>query len=127
VTRITNEHCYRSQEIAAVVIERLRMPDIGELVQHLPTETQNQLYEKVALMDDAERERFAEEIARSLARYQHAMSEEARAAREARQARAPKVGQLAPDFDLATLEGDRRVSLQELRGRPVGLIFGSYT
>ena len=41
---------------------------------------------------------------------------------------APEVGGEAPEFDLAVLDGDgRRVRLRELRGKPVGLIFGSYT
>jgi hypothetical protein len=36
-------------------------------------------------------------------------------------------GDLAPDFTLATRDGASRVRLSELRGRPVVLIFGSYT
>ena len=46
-----------------------------------------------------------------------------------REARAPKVGDVAHDFTLPTL-GDREktVSLSDFRDkRPVGLIFGSYT
>ena len=40
----------------------------------------------------------------------------------------PEVGTEAPDFDLAVLDGDgARVRLRDRRGRPVGLIFGSYT
>ena len=40
----------------------------------------------------------------------------------------PDEGSPAPDFDLALLDGDgERVRLSGLRGRPVGLIFGSYT
>ena len=40
----------------------------------------------------------------------------------------PEIGSEAPDFDLAVLDGDgARVRLRELRGMPVGLIFGSYT
>ena len=40
----------------------------------------------------------------------------------------PEIGSEAPDFDLAVLNGDgARVRLRGLRGRPVGLIFGSYT
>ena len=38
------------------------------------------------------------------------------------------VGDLAPDFDLPTADGARRVRLSEFRDhRPVVLIFGSYT
>jgi len=41
---------------------------------------------------------------------------------------APKVGDEAPHFDLPILHGDgERVRLSDLRGRPVALIFGSYT
>jgi len=41
---------------------------------------------------------------------------------------APNVGDEAPDFDLPVLHGDgERASLSDLRGRPVALIFGSYT
>lgn len=41
---------------------------------------------------------------------------------------APKVGDLAPDFELQHARGERRVRLSEFRGKkPVGLIFGSYT
>lgn len=40
----------------------------------------------------------------------------------------PDVGSRAPDFDLALLNGGgERVRLSDLRGLPVGLIFGSYT
>ena len=41
---------------------------------------------------------------------------------------APEVGAPAPDFELATREGDRTVRLSSFRGeRPVVLIFGSWT
>lgn len=41
---------------------------------------------------------------------------------------APNVGDEAPDLDLPILHGDgERVSLSDLRGQPVTLIFGSYT
>jgi thiol-disulfide isomerase/thioredoxin len=36
-------------------------------------------------------------------------------------------GDLAPDFDLATVDGQSRVRLSSLRGKPVVLFFGSYT
>lgn len=39
-----------------------------------------------------------------------------------------KVGDVAPNFTLASLDGKRKVTLSEYRGeRPVALIFGSYT
>jgi hypothetical protein len=41
---------------------------------------------------------------------------------------APKVGDLAPDFELQDPEGQVRVRLSDFRGkRPVALVFGSYT
>jgi hypothetical protein len=46
--------------------------------------------------------------------------------------KSPQVGDLAPDFELERLSptgartGDR-VTLSALRGKPVGLVFGSYT
>ena len=42
--------------------------------------------------------------------------------------RSPKVGELAPDFELADPAGRRTTRLSEFRGkRPVALVFGSYT
>ena len=55
-----------------------------------------------------------------------------RAERLAREAAAPKVGDMAPDFELERLSPEgwrtgRRFRLSSNRGRPVGLVFGSYT
>jgi hypothetical protein len=41
--------------------------------------------------------------------------------------KAPKVGDLAPDFELPAAQGEDRVRLSALQGRPVVLIFGSFT
>jgi hypothetical protein len=54
------------------------------------------------------------------------------AAAEEREKRAPVVGGPAPDFALRRLGANRRpleerVRLSSLRGRPVALVFGSYT
>jgi len=38
-----------------------------------------------------------------------------------------RVGDTAPEFDLATFDKKSRVSLASLRGRPAVLVFGSYT
>ena len=38
-----------------------------------------------------------------------------------------EVGDPAPPFDLATFDKKSRVSLSALRGKPVVLVFGSYT
>ncbi len=46
----------------------------------------------------------------------------------AREAGAPKVGDLAPEFCLPLVEGTDTMRLSDYRGRqPVALIFGSYT
>lgn len=46
--------------------------------------------------------------------------------------RSPRVGQEAPDFELECLSSNGKragkyLKLSSLRGKPVGLIFGSYT
>jgi hypothetical protein len=42
--------------------------------------------------------------------------------------KAPKVGELAPDFSLEDPSGRKQVQLSDFRGkRPVALMFGSYT
>lgn len=41
---------------------------------------------------------------------------------------APKRGELAPDFELADVQGLNAVRLSDFRGqRPVALVFGSFT
>lgn len=55
-----------------------------------------------------------------------------RAERLTREARAPKLGDEAPDFEIERLSADGKRSgemfrLSHCRGRPVGLVFGSYT
>ncbi len=43
-------------------------------------------------------------------------------------AKAPKAGDLAPDFTLFDISGTESVTLSDFRGkRPVALVFGSYT
>ena len=58
--------------------------------------------------------------------------EENMAAMVEREKTAPAVGDIAPDFEINRLSAggkstDERVRLSDLRGRPVALIFGSYT
>jgi len=55
-----------------------------------------------------------------------------RAERLAREAHAPAIGDPAPDFEIERLsaQGQRTggmFQLSETRGKPVGLVFGSYT
>jgi hypothetical protein len=54
------------------------------------------------------------------------------AAQKARQDGVPKIGDVAPDFELEMLDRAKKrtgetVSLSSLRGKPVALLFGSYT
>jgi peroxiredoxin len=43
-------------------------------------------------------------------------------------ANAPKVGDLAPDFELTDTNGENLIRLSDFRGRkPVALVFGSFT
>ena len=55
-----------------------------------------------------------------------------RASRLAREAHAPEVGDIAPDFTAERLTPSGKptgatLTLSSLRGKPVGLVFGSYT
>ena len=109
---------------------------MSELLRDVPVETQNQIYEGMVGMKEEEWEAFQREIEHAVTRSPmraggrpggaggpSSMSAE----RETREARTPKVGDLAPDFDVTVLDGEGRVNLPDLRGQPVGLIFGSYT
>ena len=54
------------------------------------------------------------------------------AAQKARQDQVPKVGEMAPDFELERLDRTKKrtgeyVKLSDLRGKSVALCFGSYT
>ena len=41
---------------------------------------------------------------------------------------APKVGEVAPDFELRDVNGENPVRLSDFRGKkPVALVFGSFT
>jgi len=41
---------------------------------------------------------------------------------------APKVGDMAPDFELSDANGENALRLSDFRGKkPVALVFGSYT
>jgi hypothetical protein len=53
---------------------------------------------------------------------------EAMSAMKKREPQAPKVGDPAPDFELASPDGKETVRLSSFEGRaPVVLVFGSYT
>jgi hypothetical protein len=43
-------------------------------------------------------------------------------------AQAPRVGELAPDFELQDIQGANSLRLSDFRGKsPVALVFGSFT
>jgi len=49
-------------------------------------------------------------------------------AQKALDAKAPRAGDMAPDFTLSDIEGQDSVTLSDFRGKkPVALIFGSFT
>ena len=57
---------------------------------------------------------------------------EIQAAQQEREKRTPPIGSTAPDFELKRLDEngkltDHTLRLADLRGRPVALVFGSYT
>lgn len=84
--------------------------------------------EEYAAMDMAQRRKVWLEISDiSEAEFDAHMAEE-----KAREAIVPKVGSMAPDFIADVLGSDRKrtgeqVMLSALRGKPVGIVFGSYT
>jgi hypothetical protein len=79
-------------------------------------------------MDMAQRRKVWLEISDiSEAEFEAHMAEE-----KAREAIVPKVGSMAPDFVADVLDRQRKrtgetVRLSDLRGQPVGIVFGSYT
>lgn len=84
--------------------------------------------EQYAAMEMAERRKVWLEISDIT----EAAFEAHMATQRAREADVPKVGAVAPDFVADVVDRARRrtgaqVRLSDLRGRPVGLVFGSYT
>lgn len=56
------------------------------------------------------------------------LRKKAKARQERLDARAPKPGDVAPDFELRDVNGENPVRLSDFRGqKPVALIFGSFT
>ena len=84
--------------------------------------------EEYAAMDMAQRRKVWLEISDiTEEEFEAHMAEE-----KAREADVPPVGSTAPDFEIDVLDRRRKrtgdtVRLSDLRGKPVGLIFGSYT
>jgi hypothetical protein len=84
--------------------------------------------DEYAALDMAERRKIWLQISDiSEAEFEAHMAEE-----KAREALVPQPGAMAPDFVADVLGADRKrtgehVRLSDLRGKPVGLVFGSYT
>jgi hypothetical protein len=84
--------------------------------------------EEYAKLDMAERRKIWLQISDiSEDAFESHMAEE-----KAREAQVPQPGEIAPDFVADVLGDDRQrigehVRLSDLRGKPVGLVFGSYT
>lgn len=54
--------------------------------------------------------------------------QEATAWQKRHDARAPKAGDMAPDFELRDTDGQNAIRLSDFRGiKPVALVFGSFT
>ncbi len=84
--------------------------------------------EQYGAMDMAQRRKLWIEISDiTEEQFERHMAEE-----KAREAIVPKIGSEAPDFVADVLDRDRKrtgkqVRLSDLRGKPVGIVFGSFT
>lgn len=106
-------------------------PELTDQINALPPAMRDRIVERLEGASEEERTRLLERAARmigSMPAEQRAQLAEAQQYMAQREGKAPEVGDAAPDFDLELLDGGgERVSLAGLRGKPVGLIFGSYT
>ena len=99
---------------------------IEEFMKRAPSHVR----ERLMSMDPAQRERLLERRRKMLGSTDDKTHEAMRQtlAHMRQRAPAPEIGSEGPDFDLAVLDGgDERVRLADLRGNPVGLVFGSFT
>ena len=101
-----------------------------DMIRALPAAMQERIHLQTKGLSPEEREQFS----RRMASMFETMPPEIRelvqkegALRRQREEASPNPGDPAPHFELALLDGSARVKLSDLRGRPVGLIFGSYT
>jgi hypothetical protein len=101
-----------------------------DFIRGLPAEMQERIALQTRGLSDQEREQFARRMAsafESMPPDIRELVQKEGTLRRRREETSPGPGDAAPDFELALLDGSARVRLSELRGRPVGLIFGSYT
>ncbi len=110
--------------------------DLAEQINALPNQMRDRIMERLEGVGEEQRARVLERVARMIASMTPEQREhlaEARKFMVQRNAKAPEIGDPVPDFDLALLDGPLQdgagagVRLSGLKGRPVGLIFGSYT
>lgn len=106
-------------------------PELTDQINALPPAMRDRIVERLEGATEEERTRLLERAARmisSMTPEQREQLLEAQKFMAGRNAQAPEVGDPAPDFELALLDGDgATVRLSDLRGKPAGLIFGSYT
>ncbi len=105
-------------------------PDLETMLEALPAEMQVRMRERMAGLDEAGRERMRGRMAAAYgAMDDHTRTQMLKHVGLMREIQngAPEVGEAAYDFDLRRLENEERVKLSDSKGRPVGLIFGSYT
>ena len=105
-------------------------PDLDTMVEALPAEMQSRMRERMAGLDEGGRVRMQQRLASMYEQMDSSTREQMLKhiglMREIQNG-APEVGEVAYDFDLRRLDGEGRVKLSDSEGRPVGLIFGSYT
>ncbi len=105
-------------------------PDLETMIDALPAKMQPRLRARMSGMTDEQRSRMRQRVQAMYAQMDpHTREEMAKhvAHVDEVQVNAPDVGAEAFDFDLRRLDGEGRVRLSDHRGRPLGLIFGSYT
>jgi hypothetical protein len=101
-----------------------------DMIRALPAEMQERIHLQTKGLSPEEREQFGQRMAKmfaSMAPDIRELVQKEGALRRQREEASPNPGDPAPDFELALLDGSATVKLSDLRGRPAGLIFGSYT
>ena len=110
--------------------------ELDEQINALPAGMRDRIMERLEGVGEDQRARVLEQVARMIALMRPEQREHLAVTRRfmaQRNVKAPAIGDPAPNFDLALLDGalqdgaGGRVRLSALKGRPVGLIFGSYT
>ena len=107
------------------------MPELNDdLIRGLPAEMQERIALQTRGLSPEERDRFSQRMAamfETMPPDVRDLVQKEGAIRRERELGSPNVGDEAPDFELALLDGSGTVRLSSRRGRPAGLVFGSYT